>query len=217
MKRGDEEAERWRRLLVNHKELAEKMHNLLQLTLAPAVPSSLCDIPTKYNIIMHLWTTTFNRLLQSLRRASMPPVSSEIAREGFHLPRVHVLHWESTISLSFAPVESRCSDDEHILRASGGRLTVSAIATASAIAASHSLDTPWLATRNASALSDHPEIPSVKRASPTPAAPIDDSPPSSQLNDGPNANANANIPSVGLAAARMNGDGAGEGAAADDR
>ncbi|GBE82472.1 hypothetical protein SCP_0408560 [Sparassis crispa] len=212
VKGGDEEAERWRRLLVDHKELAEKMHNLLQLTLAPAVPSSLRDIPTKYNIIMRLWTTAFNRLLQSLRRASMPPVSSEIAREyledfiyyaytfytglleehnlaEFRAGWVEALgdlaRYRMTMSTSMAP------------RGRGGRLTVSAIA------ASHSLDTPRPATPNASALSDHPEIPSAKRASPTPAARIDDSPSSSQLNDGPNANANVNVPSVGLAAARM--------------
>lgn len=46
------------------------MHNLLQLTLAPHVPASLRNIPTKYNIIIRLWTHGFNKPLETLRRAS---------------------------------------------------------------------------------------------------------------------------------------------------
>jgi hypothetical protein len=46
------------------------MHNLLEISLAPSVPASLRNIPTKYNIIIRLWTHAFHRLLESLRRAS---------------------------------------------------------------------------------------------------------------------------------------------------
>jgi hypothetical protein len=37
---------------------------------APSVPASLRNIPTKYNIIVRLWTFAFHKLLESLRRAS---------------------------------------------------------------------------------------------------------------------------------------------------
>jgi len=46
------------------------MHNLLEISLAPSVPASLRNIPTKYNIIVRLWTFAFHKLLESLRRAS---------------------------------------------------------------------------------------------------------------------------------------------------
>lgn len=54
------------------------MHNLLELTLAPHVPASLRNIPTKYNIIIRLWTHAFNKPLETLRRASF---QSSIALE----------------------------------------------------------------------------------------------------------------------------------------
>lgn len=50
--------------------LAEIIHNLLEISLAPSVPASLRNIPTKYNIIVRLWTYAFHKLLESLRRAS---------------------------------------------------------------------------------------------------------------------------------------------------
>lgn len=46
------------------------MYNLLQLSLAPSVPASLKNVPTKYNIVVRLWTHAFHKLLESLRRAS---------------------------------------------------------------------------------------------------------------------------------------------------
>jgi protein SMG6 len=45
------------------------MYNLLQLSLAPSVPASLKNVPTKYNIVVRLWTLGFYKLLESLRRA----------------------------------------------------------------------------------------------------------------------------------------------------
>jgi protein SMG6 len=50
--------------------LADIISELLTISLAPSIPASLRQIPTKYNIIVHLWTFAFHRLLESLRRAS---------------------------------------------------------------------------------------------------------------------------------------------------
>ena len=50
------------------------MHNLPEISLAPSVPASLRNIPTKYNIIIRLWTHAFHKLLESLRRASFTSV-----------------------------------------------------------------------------------------------------------------------------------------------
>ena len=62
------------RLTITSLRLAESMHNLLKLTLGPQVPASLRNIPTKYNIIIRLWTHAFNRPLEALRRASFHSV-----------------------------------------------------------------------------------------------------------------------------------------------
>ncbi|KAF8437718.1 hypothetical protein L210DRAFT_3647385 [Boletus edulis BED1] len=50
--------------------LADMMHNLMEISLAPSVPASLRVIPTKYIIIIRLSTHAFHRLLEALRRAS---------------------------------------------------------------------------------------------------------------------------------------------------
>jgi protein SMG6 len=50
------------------------MHNLLEISLAPSVPASLCNIPTKYNIIIQLYTHAFHKLFESLCRASFASV-----------------------------------------------------------------------------------------------------------------------------------------------
>ena len=50
--------------------LAENIPNLLEISLSPSVPPSLRIIPTKYNIIVRLWTYAFHKLLESLRRAA---------------------------------------------------------------------------------------------------------------------------------------------------
>ncbi|KAF8162971.1 hypothetical protein B0H34DRAFT_744517 [Crassisporium funariophilum] len=64
------EKEKWKKQISDHKNLAEIIHNLLEISLAPSVPASLRNIPTKYNIIVRLWTYAFHKLLESLRRAS---------------------------------------------------------------------------------------------------------------------------------------------------
>jgi protein SMG6 len=57
------------------------MHNLLDISLAPTVPASLRNIPTKYNIITRLWTIGFWRLLESLRRAACGTPRDAVAFE----------------------------------------------------------------------------------------------------------------------------------------
>lgn len=57
------------------------MHNLLDISLAPTVPASLRNIPTKYNIITRLWTIAFWRLLESLRRAACATPRDALAFE----------------------------------------------------------------------------------------------------------------------------------------
>lgn len=42
------------------------IYNLLEISLAPSVPASLRNIPTKYNVIIRLWTHGFYKLLESL-------------------------------------------------------------------------------------------------------------------------------------------------------
>ncbi|TFK26448.1 hypothetical protein FA15DRAFT_667539 [Coprinopsis marcescibilis] len=66
----DSDQEKWKKQILDHKELAETIHNLLEISLSPSVPASLRTIPTKYNIIVRLWTYAFHKLLESLRRAS---------------------------------------------------------------------------------------------------------------------------------------------------
>ena len=57
---------------------AETMLNLLEISLSSDVPASLQNIPEKYNIIIHLWTSCFYRLLKNLWRS---PLASQIAYE----------------------------------------------------------------------------------------------------------------------------------------
>lgn len=57
-------------MLITFTRLAEMMHNLLEISLAPSVPASLRNIPEKYNIIPRLWTNSFHKLLEGLRRSS---------------------------------------------------------------------------------------------------------------------------------------------------
>ena len=49
------------------------MHNLLDISLAPGVLAFLHNIPIKYNIIIHLWTHRFHKLLESPPQDSLYP------------------------------------------------------------------------------------------------------------------------------------------------
>jgi protein SMG6 len=59
--------------------LAETFRNLLETSLSASVPPSMRIIPTKYNVIIRLWTYAFYKLLrvESLRRAAF---ASPLAR-----------------------------------------------------------------------------------------------------------------------------------------
>ncbi|KAF9264884.1 hypothetical protein L218DRAFT_998358 [Marasmius fiardii PR-910] len=74
----EKEKEKWTRQIEDHKRLIATIQELLEISLAPTVPASLRNIPTKYNIIVRLWTFGFHKLLENLRRASL---SSPIALE----------------------------------------------------------------------------------------------------------------------------------------
>ncbi|KZP25757.1 hypothetical protein FIBSPDRAFT_887979 [Athelia psychrophila] len=51
----DAEKQKSRKLIDDHNGLAEVMHNLLEISLAPSVLVILRNIPTKYNSIIRLW------------------------------------------------------------------------------------------------------------------------------------------------------------------
>ena len=72
--------------------LAENIHNLLEISLSPSVPPSLRIIPTKYNIIVRLWTYAFHKLLESLRRAAFASPLAFGASPGLHILCLHILH-----------------------------------------------------------------------------------------------------------------------------
>lgn len=71
---------------------------MLSLTLAPSVPTSLRNIPLKYNLIIRLWTHAFHRLLESLRRAAMPPSSSTVALEHLQVCNRLAAHRQTEFS-----------------------------------------------------------------------------------------------------------------------
>ncbi|KAF7340967.1 Kinase-like protein [Mycena sanguinolenta] len=75
LEQGDEserlkDGQKWKQRIEYHKELAETIHLLLQISLQPTPePDPIQAIPTKYNLIARLWSS-FHRILESLLRAS---------------------------------------------------------------------------------------------------------------------------------------------------
>ena len=65
-----------------HDSLADTVSQLLNTTLSPNVPSSLKNIPEKYNLPVRLWLHAFHRLLESLRRAAVSSAYPDIALEN---------------------------------------------------------------------------------------------------------------------------------------
>lgn len=63
--------------------LVELDHNFLSFALKPQVPATLQVLPEKYNIPARLWNTGFQRLLGSLRRASLTSVAALEQLESF--------------------------------------------------------------------------------------------------------------------------------------
>ncbi|CAL1704092.1 unnamed protein product [Somion occarium] len=209
----EQERERWKKIINRHKELAENMHYMLSLTSAPTLPSSLRNVPIKYNLIIRLWTHAFHKPLESLRKAANPPTSSRVALE----------HLQDFIY--YAYTFYTCLFEERNLSAFRGgwvealgdlaryRMAVSVMVD-NAAAPSPSALPARVTTLSASNLTPRPPTPlgngsavSDKAASPTPAPRIDDSQAASQLEAVvPVSNIKqqqAYQPSVGILAARL--------------
>lgn len=165
------------------------MHNLMEISLAPSVPASLRVIPTKYNIIIRLWTHAFHKLLEALRRASF---SSPLALE--HLQ--DFIYFAYTFYTGLLEEPSLRSFRAGWLEALGDlaryRMAVAAMVTSNHLAGvaltadavfqanAESVDNASDAQKSKSQVSD-------RSSSYRPVARIDDSP----------------TPSVGIVAARM--------------
>ncbi|KAF9228014.1 hypothetical protein BS17DRAFT_747074 [Gyrodon lividus] len=188
---GDEELEqqKWSKLISDHKRLAEMMHNLMEISLAPSVPASLRVIPTKYNIIIRLWTHAFHKLLEALRRASF---SSPLALE--HLQ--DFIYFAYTFYTGLLEEPSLTTFRAGWLEALGDlaryRMAVAAMVTNSQLSG-NALTTDAVSQATAVSGDDgdgkekSKSQMSVRSTSDLPAARIDDSP----------------TPSVGIVAARM--------------
>ncbi|KAK7023722.1 PINc domain-containing protein [Favolaschia claudopus] len=186
----DKEREKWKRQIEDHKELAEIIHNLLEISLAPSVPASLRNIPTKYNIITRLWTFAFHKLLESLRRASF---TSPLALE--HLQ--DFIYYAYTFYTGLLEEPSLDPFKSGWLEALGDlaryKMAVAAMVVGGADPVNVlTADAVSAAVKSADSskqgdLLDAPAHPSPKSVSDAPAARIDDSP----------------SPSIGVAAARL--------------
>ncbi|KII88741.1 hypothetical protein PLICRDRAFT_176290 [Plicaturopsis crispa FD-325 SS-3] len=183
-----DDQDKWKAVIHDHKKLAEMMHNLLELSLAPSVPASLRNIPTKYNIIIRLWTHAFHKLLEALRRASF---NSPLALE--HLQ--DFIYYAYTFYTGLLEEQTLKGFRSGWLEALGDlaryRMAVAAMVTGSG-SGSGALTAAAVSSSSAAAaeMSEPPEVPkapSAKSVSDAPAARIDDSP----------------SPSVGIAAARL--------------
>ncbi|KAK0210568.1 hypothetical protein DFS33DRAFT_302757 [Desarmillaria ectypa] len=185
----DLEKEKWKKKISDHKSLVENIHNLLEISLAPSVPASLRNIPTKYNIIVRLWTYGFHKLLESLRRSSF---TSPLAME--HLQ--DFIYYAYTFYTGLLEEPTLSTFKSGWLEALGDlaryRMAVAAMVTGitnsggSLTAANVSEVVRTASTPSSDGLA--PPVPDgAKSISDAPAARIDDSP----------------SPSVGLAAARL--------------
>ncbi|KAF8212466.1 hypothetical protein K438DRAFT_1958196 [Mycena galopus ATCC 62051] len=184
----DKEREKWKRQIQDHKELAEIIHNLLEISLAPSVPASLRNIPTKYNIITRLWTFAFHKLLESLRRASF---TSALALE--HLQ--DFIYYAYTFYTGLLEEPTLNLFKSGWLEALGDlaryKMAVAAMVVGGADSGialtADSLSAAGTSADPAADLLAPPAVPAPKSVSDAPAARIDDSP----------------SPSIGVAAARL--------------
>jgi hypothetical protein len=172
------------------------MQNLLEISLAPSVPASLRNIPTKYNIIIRLWTYAFHKLLESHRRASF---SSSLALE--HLQ--DLIYYAYTFYTGLLEEQTLSKFKSGWLEALGDlaryRMAVAAMVTSS-MGGGTAL-TSDVMRRAAAVLSpnlnidpgDSPPISDSKP--PAPPKSISDAP-AARIDDSPS-------PSVGIAAARL--------------
>ena len=163
--------------------------------LTPSVPACLRNIPTKYNIIIRLWTHAFHKLLETLCRASF---TSLLALE--HLQ--DFIYYAYTFYTGLLEEQTLRQFRAGWLEALGDlaryRMAVAAMVTGARVPGPEELTTAALSAVQSdspppsvppSSAPDHPSNLSARSssASEMPAARIDDSP----------------SPSVGLAAARL--------------
>ncbi len=169
--------------------LVENIHNLLEISLAPSVPASLRNIPTKYNIIVRLWTYGFHKLLESLRRSSF---TSPLAME--HLQ--DFIYYAYTFYTGLLEEPALGTFKSGWLEALGDlaryRMAVAAMVTGisnggGSLTAANVSEVVRIAGTPSSNDLAPPVAAEAKSVSDAPAARIDDSP----------------SPSVGLAAARL--------------
>ncbi|KAI0721532.1 hypothetical protein C8T65DRAFT_705109 [Cerioporus squamosus] len=212
----ESESERWRKLVLEHQQLAESIREMLALTLAPTVPASLKNIPQKYNLIIRLWSHAFYHLLESLRHAARPSTSSPVALEYLQqfLNYAYVFYGGLIEERNFAQyrgafLEALGDLARYWMAVSAlieGTHTSSNTLTASAVAKNN-----LLASNNTPrASSPNPPATDFPSHALSPAR-IDDSPQSSQAEMPVGADAIAgaaalqmhNIPSVGQEAARL--------------
>ncbi|EMD38637.1 hypothetical protein CERSUDRAFT_64887 [Gelatoporia subvermispora B] len=219
VKGGEEEAERdrWAKLVKDHKQLVDAMHQMLQLTFGPYVAGSLRDIPRKYHLITRLWLHGFHRLLESLRRAAMPPTNSGVALEYLQDFMIYtytfygaLLEEERLDTFRGDWLEALGDVSRYFMAVTvitdSARLSPRAVTVAApkpiALVA-HQLaaasGTPRPSTPNVSSMADMQDTPSSNPAVRTHFARIDDSPPSS----GAQRPVPGAAPSVGIVAARM--------------
>ncbi|KAL0572625.1 hypothetical protein V5O48_009328 [Marasmius crinis-equi] len=183
---GEKEREKWTRRRKEHEKLSETIRHLLEVSLAPSVPASLRNIPTKYNIMVRLWTFGFHKLLEDLRRASM---TSSLALE--HLQSF--IYYAYTFYTSLLETHSLAQFKSSWLEALGDlaryRMMVATMINGStgpsyaAMTASDAAGYPEVSTNGQLVVPTDSGTKSVSNAA---AARIDDSP----------------SPSVGVAAAR---------------
>jgi len=66
----------------------DALRNSFEISLSTSIPPSLWIIPTKYNIIVHLWTYTSYKLLESRRATFASPLALEYLQGDEFYPSV---------------------------------------------------------------------------------------------------------------------------------
>jgi protein SMG6 len=165
------------------------VHNLMEISLAPSIPTSLRVIPTKHNIIIRLWTHTFHKLREALRRASFAsPLALEYLQD--------FIYFTYTFYTGLLKEPSLRTFYSGWLEALGDlaryRMAATAMVTSNQLSGC-ALAAGTISQANAASADDVPDAPksksqvSVRSSSYRPAARVDDSP----------------TPSIGIVAARM--------------
>ncbi|GJE97087.1 hypothetical protein PsYK624_132970 [Phanerochaete sordida] len=200
------EQERYRRLIHDHKELANIVHQLLCVTLSPNVPMSLRNIPIKYNLVSRLWVHAFHRLLESLRRAAISSTHPDIALENL----VEFIYYAYAFYAGLMDEQNLAQFRSNWVECLGDiaryRIAVTALLDNHAAPKTLPANAITQAALSGNLLVTDPNTPEASalsnkhfvsaRDTPAPVARIDDSPP-------PSVGEFLQAPSVGIIAARM--------------